>query len=30
MAGWRPERLFEEGIVDTVRWYLENEWRLEP
>jgi dTDP-glucose 4,6-dehydratase len=27
--GWRPERPFEEGLAETVRWYLENEawWR---
>ncbi|KUL03008.1 MAG: dTDP-glucose 4,6-dehydratase, partial [Methanoculleus marisnigri] len=26
---WRPERGFEEGMVETVRWYIENEgwWR---
>ena len=23
--GWRPSRPFEEGIRDTVRWYLDNE-----
>lgn len=22
--GWRPERAFEEGLRETVRWYLEN------
>lgn len=22
--GWRPERSFEEGILDTVRWYLHH------
>jgi dTDP-glucose 4,6-dehydratase len=27
--GWRPSVTFEEGLADTVRWYLENEtwWR---
>jgi len=27
--GWRPEHSFEEGIEETVGWYLENEdwWR---
>jgi len=27
--GWRPARSFEEGLADTVRWYLEHEpwWR---
>ncbi|HEY7910603.1 MAG TPA: dTDP-glucose 4,6-dehydratase [Blastocatellia bacterium] len=25
--GWRPEARFEEGLEETVRWYLENqEW----
>lgn len=24
--GWRPERSFEEGLRETVAWYLENEW----
>jgi dTDP-glucose 4,6-dehydratase len=23
--GWRPETTFEEGIVKTIRWYLENQ-----
>jgi dTDP-glucose 4,6-dehydratase len=22
--GWKPERSFEQGIFDTVRWYAEN------
>jgi dTDP-glucose 4,6-dehydratase len=22
--GWRPTRTFEEGLEETVRWYLEN------
>ncbi|HSW31554.1 MAG TPA: dTDP-glucose 4,6-dehydratase [Longimicrobiales bacterium] len=27
--GWRPSVTFEQGMADTVRWYLENEtwWR---
>ncbi|WP_439814806.1 dTDP-glucose 4,6-dehydratase [Zavarzinia sp. CC-PAN008] len=27
--GWTPQRTFEEGLADTVRWYLDNEawWR---
>jgi dTDP-glucose 4,6-dehydratase len=27
--GWRPSVTFEQGLADTVRWYLENEiwWR---
>jgi dTDP-glucose 4,6-dehydratase len=27
--GWRPARTFEEGLAETVRWYLEHEewWR---
>ena len=27
--GWRPARAFEEGLADTVRWYVEHEswWR---
>ncbi|HEY3814285.1 MAG TPA: dTDP-glucose 4,6-dehydratase [Caulobacteraceae bacterium] len=27
--GWRPRKRFEEGIAETVRWYLDNEawWR---
>ena len=24
--GWRPERTFEEGLRETVAWYLDNEW----
>ena len=23
---WKPEHSFKEGIDETVRWYLENEW----
>ncbi len=25
-VGWRPSRSFEEGLRETVNWYLENEW----
>ena len=27
--GWRPSRSFEQGLADTVRWYVEHEdwWR---
>ena len=27
--GWRPTRTFEQGLAETVRWYLSNEpwWR---
>jgi dTDP-glucose 4,6-dehydratase len=27
--GWKPKRNFEEGLTNTVKWYLENEswWR---
>jgi dTDP-glucose 4,6-dehydratase len=27
--GWRPEKVFDEGLASTVRWYMENElwWR---
>ncbi len=27
--GWKPEKPFEEGLKETVRWYVENEpwWR---
>ena len=24
--GWKPEHSFEEGLVETVNWYVENEW----
>jgi dTDP-glucose 4,6-dehydratase len=28
-VGWKPRRRFEEGIEETVRWYVEHEdwWR---
>ena len=27
--GWRPEKVFEAALAETVRWYLDNEgwWR---
>jgi len=24
--GWKPEHSFDEGMRETVRWYVENEW----
>ena len=27
---WKPEHSFKEGIDETVRWYLENEWWWKP
>lgn len=24
--GWEPTRSFEQGLRDTVQWYLDNEW----
>ncbi|MCK9309445.1 MAG: GDP-mannose 4,6-dehydratase, partial [Candidatus Cloacimonetes bacterium] len=27
--GWEPETMFAEGIVKTIRWYLENQKWLE-
>lgn len=24
--GWEPKHPFEEGLAETVRWYVENEW----
>ena len=27
--GWRPEYTFEDGIRETIRWYLENETWVE-
>ncbi len=26
MLGWKPKYGFEEGLKETVEWYLENEW----
>jgi dTDP-glucose 4,6-dehydratase len=28
--GWRADRSFEEGLEETVDWYLENEWWWRP
>ncbi|MBS7696461.1 MULTISPECIES: dTDP-glucose 4,6-dehydratase [unclassified Chelatococcus] len=28
--GWRPRESFEDGIAQTVRWYLDNEWWWRP
>ena len=28
--GWRPSRTFEQGLAETVRWYLDNEWWWRP
>ncbi len=28
--GWRPTRSFDEGLVDTVRWYTDNRAWWEP
>ena len=28
--GWRPKHSFKEGIRETVKWYLENEWWWKP
>ena len=28
--GWKPRWSFSEGISETVRWYLENEWWWRP
>jgi dTDP-glucose 4,6-dehydratase len=28
--GWRPTRTFEQGLIETVRWYLANEWWWRP
>jgi dTDP-glucose 4,6-dehydratase len=28
--GWRPTRTFEQGLAETVRWYLANEWWWRP
>ncbi|KWT78204.1 dTDP-glucose 4,6-dehydratase [Candidatus Magnetominusculus xianensis] len=24
--GWRPEKKIEDGLVDTINWYIDNEW----
>jgi dTDP-glucose 4,6-dehydratase len=28
--GWRPEIPFEDGLLDTVEWYRQNEWWWRP
>ena len=28
--GWEPSRTFEEGLSDTIDWYLANEWWWGP
>ncbi|MBO8183269.1 MAG: dTDP-glucose 4,6-dehydratase [Archaeoglobus sp.] len=28
--GWKPKHSFEEGIKETVRWYVDNEWWWKP
>jgi dTDP-glucose 4,6-dehydratase len=28
--GWRPSPSFEEGLRDTIGWYIENEWWWRP
>ena len=28
--GWRPSRTFEEGLRETVAWYLENDAWWKP
>jgi dTDP-glucose 4,6-dehydratase len=28
--GWRPRHDFDQGLRQTVRWYLENEWWWRP
>lgn len=28
--GWQPQRSFEEGLAETVKWYQENEWWWRP
>ncbi len=28
--GWKPKHSFEEGIKETVEWYLQNEWWWKP
>ncbi len=28
--GWRPQVSFEEGLAQTVRWYLDNDWWWRP
>ena len=28
--GWRPEHSFEDGLLRTIRWYLEHDWWWRP
>lgn len=28
--GWRPSRTFEQGLAETIDWYLGNRWWWEP
>lgn len=28
--GWAPQVPFEQGLIDTVKWYRENEWWWRP
>jgi dTDP-glucose 4,6-dehydratase len=28
--GWEPQITFEQGLEETVRWYVENEWWWRP
>ncbi len=28
--GWKPQHNFEQGLSDTVKWYLDNEWWWKP
>ncbi len=28
--GWKPAHTFDEGLLETVRWYLDNEWWWGP
>jgi dTDP-glucose 4,6-dehydratase len=30
MLGWKPRRKFDDGIKETVDWYLHNEWWWKP
>ena len=28
--GWKPAAVFEQGLADTVQWYVDNEWWWRP
>ena len=30
MLGWRPKHGFDDGLKETVEWYLKNEWWWKP